>query len=77
MVVATNVPRLAAGLVQLQLKCRLLSLSWIKISAGRRFNVINILPHNQKHFVFFAAFVEDCAIVEKNFGYWIMGDVLS
>lgn len=29
----TNVPRLAAGLVQLQLKCRLLSLSWIKMSA--------------------------------------------
>ena len=37
------------------------------ICSYRRSNVKNIFPHNHKHFVFFEAFVEDCAVIETDF----------
>ena len=39
------------------------------VCSYRRSIVKNIFPRNHKHFVFFAAFVEDCAIIEKDFPY--------
>jgi len=77
MLVATNVSSLVAGWVHLQLKCRLLSLSWINMSAviGDSTSAISS-QRNHKNFVFFAAFVENCALVEKDFS-WGNRDMLA
>ena len=36
------------------------------VCSYRRSNVKNIFPRNHTHFVFFVAFVEDCAVIEKD-----------